>query len=275
MKSIYVITGGGSGMGLDLAKLVGKLGKVIITGRTVKKLEDAISELEALGIEAESYACDVSDLDSVKALAEFAAGQGEIKAVINAAGVSPHMTDGKTIFNINSVGTVNVDETFAEIMNAGSVILNVASMAAHMVPADQAPVQLYKAALQSTEAFLAGAEQLLTMVPEEQKTGSAYSISKNFVVWYTKRAAVKYGKKGIRVVSISPGTFATPMGEIEGKQASDMAELGALGRVGDPMEIAKVMAFIVSDDASYMTGVDVLYDGGTVAALECMQDQQQ
>lgn len=78
--------------------------------------------------------------------------------------------------------------------------------------------QLYQLSLQSTEAFLAAANQMLSAVPEEQRTGMAYTISKNFVVWFTSRMAVRYGKKGIRIVSISPGTFKTPMGEVEGEQ---------------------------------------------------------
>ena len=86
--------------------------------------------------------------------------------------------------------------------------------------------------------------------------------------------AVKYGKKGIRVVSISPGTFKTPMGEVEGEEAAAFALRGALGRLGEPEEIAKMMAFMVSDACSYLTGVDILYDGGTIAAVQEMMSQQ-
>ncbi|MBQ8663841.1 MAG: SDR family oxidoreductase [Eubacterium sp.] len=82
-----------------------------------------------------------------------------------------------------------------------------------------------------------------------------------------QHAAVKYGSSGLRIVSISPGTFATPMGILEGEAASSLALQGALGRVGDPVEIARMMAFMVSDACSYLTGVDILYDGGSIAAL--------
>ncbi len=273
MKKICVITGGGSGMGLDTAKLVGKDQKVIITGRTVSKLENAIKELEACGVEAEAFSCDVSKIDSVKALAEHAAAQGVIKTVIHAAGVSPHMTSGEQIFAINAVGTINVDEVFAPLMTEGGVILNVSSMSAYLLPQERIPTQLYQAALQSADAFLAGCKQLLANVPENMQTGMAYTISKNFVVWYTVREAVKYGKNGIRIVSISPGTFATPMGKVEGEEAAGFALRGALGRVGEPMEIAKMMAFIVSDEASYLTGTDILYDGGAIAAAKLMREQ--
>lgn len=272
MGNICVITGGGSGMGLEVAKIVGKDMKVILTGRTVAKLDNAIKELNALGIEAEAYPCDVSDQGSVDKLAAYAAGQGIVKVLIHAAGVSPHMASAEQIFAINAVGTVYVDKAFAKVMEAGSVILNVSSMSAYMLSADRVPKQVYKLALEDTEAFLAGAKQILGAVPEQQRNGTAYTISKNFVVWYTERQALAYGKKGIRVVSISPGTFATPMGEIEGEEAASFAKCGALGRVGDPVEIANMMAFMVSDAASYLTGVDILYDGGTIASLNARKE---
>ena len=272
MANICVITGGGSGMGLEASKLVGKDQKVILVGRTASKLENALKELAAVGVEAEAYSCDTSDFEAVKKLAAYAASQGAVKTVIHAAGVSPHMTDGEQIFAINAIGTIYVDQAFAEVMGAGSCILNVSSMSAYMLPADRVPKQIYKLALQSVDAFRAGANQMLTMVPEAQKAGMAYAVSKNFVIWYTARMAVQYGKKGIRVVSISPGTFNTPMGEIEGEEAASIAKRGALGRTGEPVEIARMMAFMVSDQASYLTGVDILYDGGSIASLSAMQE---
>lgn len=272
MKNVCVVTGGGSGMGLETAKILGKEQKIILVGRTVSKLEDAINELKALGIDAEAYPGDASDRESVKKLAEYAASQGTVKTVVHAAGVSPHMADGEKIFAINAVGTINIDEEFAAVMGEGSCILNVSSMSAYMLPQDKVPTQIYKLALTDAAAFQGAMNQVIASVPEEQRPGMAYTISKNFVVWYTAREAVKYGKQGIRVVSISPGTFSTPMGEVEGDEAASFALRGALGRVGDPIEIAKMMAFMVSDACSYLCGVDVLYDGGSVAAMQAMME---
>lgn len=274
MSNICVVTGGGSGMGLEAARIVGQNQHVILAGRTVSKLEGAIKDLKNSGVEAESFACDTSDPESVKKLAEYAASLGNVKTVINAAGVSPHMTDGEAIFAINAGGTVNVNNAFAEVMGEGSVILNVSSMSGYMLPQDKIPYQIYQLALQDVNAFIGAFSQMLPMVPDEQKTGMAYTMSKNFVQWFTERMAVKLGPKGIRVVSISPGTFATPMGEVEGEEAAGFAKRGALGRVGDPVEIAKMMAFMVSDDCSYLDGVDILYDGGSIASFKIMMENQ-
>lgn len=271
MANICVITGGGSGMGLEAAKILGKTQSIILVGRTVSKLEEAVSELKALGIDAEAYPGDASDRDSMNKLAAYAASKGNVKTVIHAAGVSPHMTDGKKIFKINAIGTVNIDEAFAEVMGEGSVILNVSSMSAYMLPADNQPTQIYALALTDVNAFEAAADQMIESVPADRQAGMAYTVSKNFVIWFTERMAVKYGKKGIRVVSISPGTFDTPMGEVEGDEAASFAIRGALGRVGEPAEIARMMAFMVSDDASYLTGTDILYDGGSIAAMHAAQ----
>ena len=265
MSKVCVITGGGSGMGLEVAKLLPGY-HVIVTGRTVSKLEAAVAEVQAAGVEVEAFACDVSDAASVAALVEHAVAAGPVEVVVHAAGVSPHMTDAQSIWDINAGGTVNVDEQFAAVMDGG-VILNVSSMAGYMLPADQTPVQLYQASALGSAALDAGFAQTLAYLPAEQAAGAAYTMSKNFVIWYTKQEAVKYGKKGIRVVSISPGTFTTPMGEVEGEEAAAFALSGAMGRLGDPVEIAKMMVFMV-EEATYLDGVDILYDGGVIAATE-------
>ena len=274
MKNVSVITGGGSGMGFDVARILGKENKVILVGRTVSKLENAISQLKAEGIDAVAFPADASDRESVKKLVQYAKEQGNIKSVIHSAGVSPHMTDANKIFEINAVGTININEEFVDAMGEGSAILNVASMASYMLPENQVPKQLYELAFTSLEAFKGGSGQMLDAIPEENRGGAAYTISKNFVRWYSEKMGVKYGKKGIRVVSISPGTFRTPMGEIEGEQAAYFATNGALGRLGEPEEIAKMMAFMVSDEASYLTAVDILYDGGSIAAYRDMSEKQ-
>ena len=274
MKNICVVTGAGSGMGLGAAKLIGKEQdqKVIIIGRTVSKLESALQELTALGIEAEAYPCDASDRESVKKLAAYAAAQGNVKTVVHAAGVSPHMAGGEKIFTINAIGTINIDEELGAVMQSGGVILNVASMSAYMLPNASQMVPLYKLGLTSSDMLLAGFKQMLTQVPEAMQAGTAYTVSKNFVKWYTARMALRYGKKGIRVVSISPGTIATPMGKLEGEDAASFALAGASGRVGEVEEIARMMAFMVSDECSYLNGVDILYDGGSIAACEAAKE---
>jgi len=267
MKNICVVTGGGSGMGLAAAKIMGKDHSVILVGRTVKKLEGALQELLDLEIEAEVFPCDVSSRASVQELASHAAKSGNVKAVINAAGMSPHMASGELIFDANAMGTIYVNEEFSKVMKAGSCIVNVSSMSAYMMAEEKLPRSEYKVSLSDPEQFRAKMLAILGTVPQEAAPNMAYMISKNFVIWYAAQCACLYGSKGIRVLSVSPGTFNTPMGEIEGEEAASFARRGALGRVGEVDEMARLIAFIAGDGAGYLTGTDILCDGGTIAAM--------
>lgn len=271
MKTICVVTGGGSGMGLSTAKLMGKSHHIILVGRTPSKLENALKELHGLGVEAEAFPCDISNRDSVKELIQHAKSMGEVKAVIHAAGMSPHMGNGEIIFDVNAVGTIYMNEEFAKAMPSGSCILNVSSMSAYMVPEDKIPKDIYKLSLSEPEIFRKNMLEMIAAMPEEIGSNMAYTLSKNFVIWYSERAACVHGKNGIRILSVSPGTFRTPMGELEGEQATAIAMSGALGRVGEPEEIAELMAFLASEKCSYLTGVDILCDGGTIAALHARE----
>lgn len=267
MKDICVITGGGSGMGLETAKILGKTHRLILVGRTVEKLQNAQKLLQSSGAEVEICPGDVSEKAFVASLVDFARERGKIKIVIHAAGVSPHMTTADQIFRINAIGTVNVDLAFAEIMDGG-VILNVSSMSGYLASGDRVPLPLYRMAMDNEAAFEAGINKMLAQIPEEYRCGMAYSTSKNFVIWFTKRISLRYGKKGVRILSIAPGTFNTPMNDYEAEDAVPFALAGALGRVGEPAEIAKMMAYLVSDQCSYLCGADVLFDGGSIAQVE-------
>lgn len=275
MKDVCVITGGGSGMGLSTAKYIGTEYKIVLTGRTEAKLEGARKELEALGLDVELAACDVSDRGSVQALADRVNALGPIKAVIHAAGVSPTMGNAEYIFTINALGTVYVNEVFGEIMADGGCIIDVASMAAHMMPPDQLPRALYPMALDAPVPFCEQMVAQFSALPAGSAEGYAYSVSKDFAIWFAQQSALKYGNRGIRVLSVSPGTFETPMGEAEGEQAANMAKQGALGRMGHPDEIGSLMAFLAVGSATYLTATDILCDGGTIAAVKKAMQQSQ
>jgi len=106
----------------------------------------------------------------------------------------------------------------------------------------------------------------VNLFPKKFRSGVSYGISKNFVIWYAKTDAVKFGEKGIRLLSVSPGSFETPMGEIEKDSVEEYTKLCAIKRPGRVEEIAALFAFCVSSKASYLTGTDILCDGGCVAS---------
>ena len=266
MKKICVITGGGSGMGLATARILGKEHYIIICGRTVKKLEGAVEELQSEGIEVEAFPCDVSDYESVIKLAKHAREMGQIASVIHAAGMSPHMGNAFEIMKVNAIGTINVNNAFFDVMESGSCIIDVSSISAYLIPKMVMPVRKYKYSVINPDIFFKKMMSGLKIYPKKVRAGLAYGISKHFVIWFAKQDAARFGQKGIRVLSVSPGNFETPMGELEKVEADKFTKFSAIKRFGHVEEIASLFAYCVSEGAGYLTGVDILCDGGVVAS---------
>jgi NAD(P)-dependent dehydrogenase (short-subunit alcohol dehydrogenase family) len=106
------------------------------------------------------------------------------------------------------------------------------------------------------------------LAPKRLRPGMAYSLSKTFVRWYCTSQADRFGRRGARILSVSPGSIDTEMGRLEEQAGSGaLARRSALRRFGTPDEVAEVLAFCASDKASYLTGIDVLCDGGSMAAV--------
>jgi NAD(P)-dependent dehydrogenase (short-subunit alcohol dehydrogenase family) len=267
MKSIVVITGGGGGMGLATAKVSGRDHHIVISDVHQRRLDNAIGELSQLGISCDSIVCDITDPRSVEALIRQATALGRLVAVIHTAGISPQMGDPKAILRVNALGTVNIGSACYDVAGEGFALVNVASVAAHMFPALLLPKRAYPVALTDPEAFLNKALFRCRLVPNKfYQKGIAYGISKNFVTWFSKKSAAKFGGKGARILSVSPGSFDTEMGRLEEKSGSvAMLKTAAIKRFGKPEEIAELLAFCASEKAGYLTGTDVLCDGGVMA----------
>ena len=264
MANVCVITGGGSGMGLAAAKFMPKDKIIVVSGRTMKKLENAVAELKELGYEAYAKTCDTSKRESVRELAAYAASLGEVKNVINSAGLSPAMSDPETIVRVNALGTVYVNEEFSRVMNRGSVIVDVSSNSAYVLPSFIINEKIYALADTDEEKFVAKIIKKSKLAKGDyQRAGFAYSLSKNFVVWYAKKCAFEYGMKGIRVCSLSPGLIATDMGNLEAKDGGFLIGLSAEERMGKPEELGYALATVADERNGYLAGVDVLCDGGS------------
>jgi NAD(P)-dependent dehydrogenase (short-subunit alcohol dehydrogenase family) len=270
-RTVAVITGGAGGMGLATAKLLGPEHRLLLSDVSADRLDVAVSQLTGLGFEAEQMISDVTDRESVDGLMRRAATLGEIAIVLHTAGVSPQMTDAERIVRINALGTVNVTSAFAQHVRDGSRIVNVASMAAHIVPNAMAPTRAYRYASSDPERFMAAMMRRINVLPKSQRPSAAYPFSKHFVVWYSKHMAATLGAKGARIVSVSPGSIDTEMGRLEEKNGGGaLLKFAAIKRLGTVQEIAGLLAFCASERASYLTGVDILCDGGTIAGVGWM-----
>lgn len=269
MKTVCVITGGGSGMGLAAAKCMPREKIIVVTGRTLSKLEKAVAELQALGYEAYAKTCDTSSREDVRALAEYAATLGTIKNVINSAGLSPAMAKPEQLMRVNALGTVYVNQEFSRRMTEGGVIVDVSSNSAYILPSFIIPKKLYPLADTDEEAFIAKIVKKSNIAKGDyQRKGMAYSISKNFVIWYAKKCAFEYGKKGIRVVSLSPGLIATDMGNLEKEDGGMLIPFSAEERMGKPEELGFALATVADERNGYLAGVDVLCDGGSTSGMK-------
>lgn len=268
MKKNILVTGGAGGMGEATAELLGKDNHIILVDNRAEKLEAVTEKLKAEGIDCDSILCDVTERESVEQMFLGLSGERKISSIIHAAGISPQMAESDRIVRVNSIGTVNITELFYDSMEPGSVLINVSSMASYMLPGFMLPVKKYRLAEGHPELFIKKVLSRCRIVKNEyQRRGVAYSISKNFVSWYTKKNAVKFGRKKSRILSISPGTFDTEMSHIEEASGSiDMLKDAAIQRMGLPNEIAELFAFCISDKAAYLTGVDILCDGGVIAS---------
>ena len=264
MKTVCVITGGGSGMGLAAAKCMPKDKIIVVTGRTMSKLEKAVKELEELGYEAYAKTCDTSNREQVRALAEYAASLGEIKNVINSAGLSPAMAKPEQLIRVNALGTVYVNEEFSKLMKEGSVIVDVSSNSAYMIPGFLANKKTFALADTNEALFLKKILGMPNKLKGYQAAGLAYGLSKKFVIWYAAKCAYEYGKRGIRVCSLSPGLIATDMGNLEAEEGGDLLKTTAEKRMGKPEELGFALATVADERNGYLAGVDVLVDGGSV-----------
>lgn len=270
-NSVYVITGGSGGMGKATAELVGKDGIVLLADVSEERLLATKDELAEKGIvNVHVQTVDITSKENVTALAEKAAELGQLRGLVHTAGLSPTMADSKRITEVNLVGTGIVLEAFLPLATTGTSVVCISSMSGYMAPSEGPFIETLKNPLaentvEAMEVFAQG------------DSGAAYSLSKLGVQLIVKDQAWDWGQKGARINSLSPGTIDTPMGRQEASKQPEMKtmlDLTPLLREGDSSEIASAVGFLLSDAASYVTGIDLLVDGGTIANLKKMQNAQ-
>lgn len=255
-------------MGLATAKIVGRDHQVVLCDVRQERLDAAVAALKDLKMTPTALNCDVTDRQAVAALFETASGLGPVTSVIHTAGVSPSMGGADYVIRTNALGTVNVNEAFYGSAAEGAAIVNVASMAAHILPEEIIPTGKFPLALHDPDAFMAELMAACSVAPDEARSGLAYALSKSFVRWYSTSQAERFNGRGLRIVSVSPGSIDTEMGRLEERAgAGAMVTDAAVPRWGRAEEMAELLAFCGSDKAGYLTGADILSDGGVVASM--------
>lgn len=255
-------------MGSATAEIVARDHAVVLCDVRQDRLDAAVAALSGRGSTVTGVNCDVTDRTQVSRLFAAAAALGTLASVIHTAGVSPAMGDADYVMRTNALGTVNVGEVFFEAAGEGAALVNVASMAGHMLPDEMVPTQHFPLALTDEDRFMAEMSSVCEVVPEDARSGLAYALSKRFVMWYSSAQAERFNGRGLRILSVSPGSIDTEMGRLEEQNgAGAMVTDAAVPRWGRPEEMAELLAFCASAKAGYLAGTDILNDGGVIASM--------
>ncbi|HEY3830909.1 MAG TPA: SDR family oxidoreductase [Acidimicrobiia bacterium] len=265
VTAVVVVTGCG-GMGEAIARRLASGRTVVLADFSGEQLARTSAQLEALGHVVHPVRTDVASAADVDALARSAAQLGPIRAVVHTAGMSPVQATSEQIVAVDVLGTAHVLDAFEAHVEPGTVAVCIASMAGTMMPVDADLLRMFAT---TPTAELAA---LPALDPTKLDPGIAYALAKRANQVRVEAASVAWGRRGGRVVSISPGVIATPMGRQEldgpfGDGMRAMVEASGTRRLGTPDDIAAVVEFLVSPAASFITGTDVLVDGGVVAAM--------
>ena len=269
MATVGIVTGAGRGMGLACARrLAAMVDVLLLVDLDEASVTAAAKELTASGGAAEPVVLDVTDRDGLRALAAQVQRLGTLRAVAHAAGISPTMADWRRIFTVDLVGSAMLAEALRPLATTGTATVCFASMAPLLAGA--APEAAVAEVLDDPLADRFADRLRDVLGPAVEDTGMAYSWAKHGVQRFVRREAVRLGPAGARICSVSPGIIDTPQGRQEAASHATMARLveqTPLGREGRAEEVAAVVAFLLSDEASFVNGTDVLIDGGVCAAV--------
>lgn len=262
---LSVVIGAGT-MGMAVARRMAQRCRVLLADLDGVKAEGRAAAMREEGCDARGTACDVTDPAAVAALAGRVAELGGLGVLVHVAGLSPSLGDYTTIMRVNLMGVALVAEALLPLARQSSAAILISSLAAHNFrPSDEAIAILREPAAPDLAERLAAA-----IGPQAAIPPMAYVYSKWGILAYVRRNAAAWGAKGARIVSLSPGLIATTQGALEfekspGKKA--MYEQTPLAREGTMLEIADAVEFLASERASFISGTDLLVDGGLAGAM--------
>ncbi|MGB3256274.1 SDR family oxidoreductase [Buttiauxella gaviniae] len=269
MKQIIVVTGSGS-IAQAIARRVSVGKHILLADIKPEVAKEAETVLSRAGFEVSTSYVDVSSRQSIQDLVKQATGIGEIKGVIHTAGLSPSQAKAQDIIKVDLYGTAVVFEEFGKVIAKGGSAVVIGSQSSHRLNVD---------ALTQYEA-----DALATLVPEEllnlplvkdiDDSLYAYQISKRGNALRVMAEAVKWGKRGARINCISAGIIYTPLAYDElnsverGEFYQNMLSKSPAGRGGTPDEIGALAEFLFGPNGTYVSGSDILIDGGVTASYK-------
>jgi NAD(P)-dependent dehydrogenase (short-subunit alcohol dehydrogenase family) len=264
---VLVIIGVG-GMGVAVARRMGA-GRVVVLGDVNTTQVDGVAEqLADDGHHVVKGHVDVASRESVTEFARLASSHGRVSSVVHTAGLSPQQASAEVVLAVDLLGVALTLEVFGDVIEPGGAGVVIASMAGHFLPPLPRDVELQLATASADEL------QSLPACGPAAITSSevAYPFAKRANQLRVAAAASQWGRRGARINSVSPGVIATAMGrrELAGPSGDSMRSMvngSGIRRVGTPDDIAAAVEFLLSPAAGFITGADLLVDGGVVAAV--------
>lgn len=267
-REVVALLGAGS-MGMAIAERVAANRIVLLGDISEKNLKASADRLRFSGYEVATMVVDGADKGSIEAFARRAAELGSVKYYIHTAGASPHQTNPQHIIRLDLVGSAYALDAFGQVMARDGAGILISSQTGYMLP--EPLTNEVELALTITPAD--ELEALPCLAPDVvSNSGIAYVLAKRANQLRVRKAAMDWGQRGARINTISPGVVVTPLAYDEfnaaGEGYQEMIRQSAMHRVGNPAEIAAAAEFLLSDKASFITGTDLLVDGGTIAAIK-------
>jgi NAD(P)-dependent dehydrogenase (short-subunit alcohol dehydrogenase family) len=266
MSEVTVVIGAGS-IGQAIARRVSPGKQVVLADLRPENADSAAAAMRDAGFEVSTALVDASSRESVQALVERATSLGDVTGLVHAAGVSPSQASPATILAVDLYGTALVLEEFGNVIARGGAGVVIASQSGHR---PGALTEEQNAALATTPA-----DELLKlpMLAPDQVTDSlnAYQLAKRGNSLRVMAEAVRWGKRGARINTISPGIIFTPLARDEltgprGEGYRRMIDLSPVGRGGTPDEVGTVAALLMGPEGTFITGSDFLIDGGVTSS---------
>lgn len=265
-KEVVLLTGAGQ-IGMAIARRVGYGRKIVVADKSTANAEAVTGVLNAAGFDAVAVEADLAERTSILRLIETAETFGEIAMLINAAGVSPSQASVETILKVDLYGTAVLLEEVGRVIKPGGSGVTISSQSGHRLPALSAEEDELLAVTPAEELLA-----LPMLQPGQLRdTLHAYQLSKRCNVKRVMAEAVKWGQRGARINSISPGIIVTPLAldEFNGPRGDFYKNMFAkcpARRPGTADEVANVAELLMSDRGAFITGSDFLIDGGATAA---------
>ena len=265
-REVIALLGAGS-MGTAIVKRIGA-GKTIFLGDISEdNLEKRAKELRYEGYIVETQIVDAMDKSSVESFAKRASEIGTLKHFINTAGASPNQASPEHIINLDLVATSKTIDVFADYIAEGGSGLIISSQTGYMM---NLPPEV------ENEIAMAPTNELkdIDFIKNDAmvNSGVAYIVAKRANHLRVRTAAATtWGDRRARINTMSPGIIVTPLAydefEAAGEGYQEMINSSPARRVGTPEEIARAAEFLLSDQSSFITGIDLLIDGGVIASI--------